>query len=154
MGDTYLITQDFAAEKARQVEADAPKTEDRSLPGWVREAHSCIKLCGPADRDRALGEVKGPRDARPTPNSSSRRPASSLPSGKISKHPTSSSPRRKTRRPASFKSRICLTRTPVWSSTKLGSGRLWEANGTRGLSTRRRRCRGSPRRWVPLTSSS
>jgi U3 small nucleolar RNA-associated protein 14 len=28
------LRQDFALEKARQIEADAPKTEDTSLPGW------------------------------------------------------------------------------------------------------------------------
>lgn len=29
------VVEDFAAEKARQIEADAPKVEDTSLPGWV-----------------------------------------------------------------------------------------------------------------------
>jgi len=28
--------QDFAAEKARQTEADAPTTKNTALPGWVR----------------------------------------------------------------------------------------------------------------------
>ncbi|WVO21772.1 uncharacterized protein IAS62_003085 [Cryptococcus decagattii] len=28
------VVEDFAAEKARQIEADAPKVEDTSLPGW------------------------------------------------------------------------------------------------------------------------
>jgi U3 small nucleolar RNA-associated protein 14 len=32
------LRQDFAKEKARQVEADAPKVEDTSLPGWVSPA--------------------------------------------------------------------------------------------------------------------
>ena len=36
IGEKGLIAQDFAAEKARQTEADAPKTQDTSLPGWVR----------------------------------------------------------------------------------------------------------------------
>lgn len=29
------VVEDFATEKARQIEADAPKVEDTSLPGWV-----------------------------------------------------------------------------------------------------------------------
>ena len=29
------VNQDFAQEKARVIEEDAPKVEDTTLPGWV-----------------------------------------------------------------------------------------------------------------------
>jgi U3 small nucleolar RNA-associated protein 14 len=62
------FVQDFAAEKSRQVEADAPKTQDTSLPGWVSFPLPTSNHV-PRLMTRAHGAEKEPRNTKRTPSS-------------------------------------------------------------------------------------
>ena len=63
--DAQADSQEFAAEKARQVEADAPQVEDTSLPGWV----SVTWIIAITLTRRAHGAAKASVNANPTPAS-------------------------------------------------------------------------------------
>lgn len=39
---THSVLQDFEAEKRREIERDAPRVEDNTLPGWVSLGHAVI----------------------------------------------------------------------------------------------------------------
>lgn len=133
------------ADKARQVEADAPKVQDTSLPGWVSLETPCALAAG-TDTRRALGLVRVSASDAPILASWSRRPASSPRHGKTRLGRMSSSRSGPNAKRPSSSSRICRTLTRALLSTRLSSLSRSAASGTAGPCIRRRRCRESSRR--------
>lgn len=99
---------------------------------------------------RDHGAVRVRRSARPIPNSSLRRPVSSLLPERTLHTPMSSLPRRRTERRLNSSSRTFPIRTRARSSTRRALRCRWVVNGIVGAGSREALCPGLSKRQVRL----
>jgi hypothetical protein len=151
------VVQDFAEQKRREMQEDAPKEVDTTLPGWVSARRSASLRGGNADRsspDRARGAARARRRRRQSRTSSRRSRASTRPRARTTTRRTSSSRRSATRRRPSTSSGTCRSRTRARRSSSAAWTRPSARSGTLASVSSVGRCPRSSRRWAPSSRRS
>lgn len=144
--------QEFADEKRREMDSDAPKEIDTTLAGWVRRTYDIsshnlrpmLMLC----MFRVHGEAQAHAKPLQNPTSSRKWPAWTRSLAQTTASGTSSSPRSGTRRRPSTKSRTCRTRTPARRSSNGAWTPRLGRSGIRELGSRGGRCPRLSKRCV------
>lgn len=140
------VVREFAEEKGREVESDAPKEVDMTLAGWVRLLHillMCVlTIFSRFSSNRARGVAWASKKRQRLNRISSRSSQEWTPSPeRTMARRTSSSLRNGTRRLRSTLSRTCHIRIRQRCSSRGVWTRQSAANGTRGSGSRGVRCR-------------